>query len=314
MTARGVAIEPGSPEWLKLITPSKVAAICGVSRWESPFRLWNRMKGNVPPEPPKDAFDIGHDMEPYAANRWRRRNPGWQLSAGEVQFTVPDEHFGFPAAVTLDRRAVRGSSRRVVEVKIARTMTDIEQWGDDLSGDCPDDYALQVTAQRLFCAAAQPHQVKWAEVSHLLAIGPYYDERIYEIPWDASVASWMISQCVDFYRSLESDTPPPLDNREQTYECLRQLHPDIDGTSVNIEPALAVQYLNAYQGEKDAKTTHVGAKSLILDAMKKAQYAKVGDVIVAERRNNGKGGVALYKGTKANAENIRQEGTTDDNN
>jgi hypothetical protein len=63
-------IEPGSPEWLRAITPSKVAAILGVSRWESPYSLWHRMKGTVPPEGPKDIFQIGHDYEPAAATRW----------------------------------------------------------------------------------------------------------------------------------------------------------------------------------------------------------------------------------------------------
>lgn len=302
---RHVAIEPGSPEWLRLITPSKIAAICGVSRWESQFRLWHRMKSLVPPEAPKEAFDIGHDMEPYAANRWLRRNPGWRLSAGEVQFTIPADHFGFDAAVTLDRRAVRGSSRRVVEAKIARTITDMEQWGDDLTGDCPEDYALQVTAQRTFAAAAQPRNVRWEPVSHLIAIGPYYTERIYDIDSDASVVSWMIGECVRFHESLSGDTPPPLDDSVQTYECLRQLHPDIDaGQAASIEPALAIEYLSTYTGQKDAEKAAQGAKNRLLAAMGRAQYAKVGDVTVADRRNNGKGGVSLYKAPRANPDDV----------
>jgi hypothetical protein len=65
-------IEPGSPGHNEAISPSKVAAILGLSRWESPYRLCHRMKGIVPPEPPKDAFDLGPDIEPFAANRWRR--------------------------------------------------------------------------------------------------------------------------------------------------------------------------------------------------------------------------------------------------
>lgn len=306
---RGVAIEPGSEAWLRLITPSKVAAICGVSRWESPFRLWHRMKGNVPPEPPKDAFDVGHDMEPYAANRWRRKNPGWLLSPGEVQFSIPTSHFGFPAAVTLDRRAVRGSLRRVVEAKIARTITDLEQWGDDLTGDCPEDYALQVTAQRVFVAAAQGEQpVTWEPLSHLIAIGPYYTDRLYEIECDPSVVAWMIGECARFHKSLEADVAPDLDNSVQTYECLKQLHPDIDaGAHVSLEPSLAIDYLEADEAEKQSKAALQGAKNRLLAAMGRAQYAKVGDVVVADRRGNGKGGVSLYKGRAASPDNIRQQ-------
>jgi hypothetical protein len=85
------------------------------------------------------------------------------------------------------------------------------------------------------------------------------------------------------------------------------MHPDIDGTSVNLDAGLAVDYLNAYQQEKDSKTAHQGAKNRLLDAMKNAQYAKVGDTVVAERRDNGKGGVSLYKGRAATADDIRQQ-------
>lgn len=299
-------LEPGSDEWAKIITPSKVAAILGVSRWESPYRLWHRMKGYVDPEPPKDAFDIGHDMEAYAAARWVRKNPGWHVSPGEVQFHVPPGHFDFPAVGTIDRRTSRGSWRRVLEVKIARNLTDMETFGDDLTGDCPEDYAAQVTAQRLFVAATQP-SATWFKQSHLLAIGPYFNERLYEIEYDLDVVSWIIDECNTFWQSLEADTPPDLDDSVATYECLKALHPDIDaGDHVNLEPALAVAYLEAKAAEKSAKAAAQGATNAIAAAMKNAQYARVGDVTVADRRNNGKGGVSLYAGRSATPDKIRQ--------
>jgi putative phage-type endonuclease len=252
-------ILPGSAEHARLITPSKVAAILGVSRWESKYRLWHRMKSLVDPEPPRDAFDIGHDMESYAAARWMRKNPGWRLSPGEVQFHVPADHFPFPAAATVDRRASRGSWRKIVEVKIARNQTDLEAWGDDLTGECPEDYAAQVTAQMLFAAAAQPG-MGWASNADLLAVGPYFNERIYPIEFDPSVASWIIDECADFYASLSADVPPELDDSVATYECLKAQHPDIAaGEFANIEPGLAVDYLEAKAAEKAAKAAAQGA-------------------------------------------------------
>lgn len=314
MTAPTVA--PGSAAWLAMITPSKVAAIVGESRYESPFRLWCRMKGWVPPEPPKEAFDIGHDAEPFAANIWRRQpgNEGWLLSRGEVEFTVPAEHFGFPASVHLDRRAVYGAFRRVVEFKVARTLSDIDVWGDDLTGDCPLDYAIQVIVQRLFAAAAQPRLGWMKHDPHLLAIGPYLNHRLYilEQARDPSVSAWLIDECQKFYASLQSDTPPPLDDTPQTYECLRELHPDIDGTVVELDRAAALDYLEAVHAEKAAKTAKTGAASRLLDTMRLAKYAVVkrpeaagGDIRVAERRDNGKGGVSLYSGKASAIDDVR---------
>lgn len=297
-------VEPGDPAWARIITPSKVPAILGISRWESKYRLWFRMKGITPPEPPSDAFDIGHDMEAYAAARWRRANPGWTTSAGEVQFHVPMGHYPFPAMATIDRRTVRGAWRRVLEVKIARNMTDLETWGDDLSGECPEDYAAQVTAQRMFIAAAQPG-ARWLTTSHLMVIGPYFNERIYQIEYDLDVAAWIIDECTRFWESLQSDIPPDLDDTVATYSCVRELHPDIDGTAANIAPNLAIDYLEAGAAEKAATAAARAAKTRLLDAMKRAKYARVGEVTVADRRNNGKGGVALYPGRGVTADSIR---------
>lgn len=303
-------LEPGSPEWSRTITPSKVAAILGLSRWESPYRLWHRMKGIVPPDPPKDAYDIGHDMEPYAANRWMRRNPGWSVSPGEVQFHVPDGHFPFPAIGTIDRRTSRGSWRQILEVKIARDLSDMERFGDDLTGDCPEDYAVQVIAQRLFVAATQP-SVKWLPTSHLLVVGPYFNERIYDVDFDADVVAWVIDECSAFYSSLGGDVPPDLDDSTATYECLRAKHPDIEsGAEAHINAALAVEYLQAKADEKAAKAAAQGATNRLAAAMRTAQYAKVGGITVADRRNNGKGGVSLYAGRGVTPDQIRHmEGT-----
>lgn len=298
-------LEPGSEEWSRIITPSKVAAILGLSRWESPYRLWWRMKGVVPPDEPKDAYTIGHDMEPYAANRWLRRNPGWSVSPGEVQFHVPDGHFPFPAVGTIDRRSSRGSWRINLEFKVARDIGDMERFGDDLTGDCPEDYAAQVIAQRMFAAATQP-TVKWLPTSQLLVVGPYFNERVYEIEYDPDVVTMIIEECAAFYASLSGDVPPDLDDHPATYECLRVLHPEIDrGLEVDIDPALAVEFLAAKQAEKDSKARVQAAVNAIAAQMKSAQYAKVGGLTVADRRSNGRGGVSLYAGRGVTPEKVR---------
>lgn len=279
-------IEPGSDEHRAAISPSKVAAILGVSRWDSPFQLWHRIKGNVADEPPSDLFDIGHDLEPYGANRWRRKNPGWRVSSGEIQYVFDPQRWGFPVVVTLDRRASRGRARRVVEFKSARTMADVEQWGDDLSGDCPEDYSAQVLAQMIFTG--------WTSLpGHLLAIGPYYNDRIYEIPFDPVVADWIVAECKQFYESLAGDTPPPLDDTLATYQCVRELHPDIDGSTVQVDPDLGMAVHNANADHKASETRLRGLKTELLDAMGNAQTAQIGWRKVATRSPHARGGVAL---------------------
>lgn len=226
-------IEPGSPEWQRLITPSKVAAILGVSRYESPYSLWHRMKGRIPPEPDKDEFRRGHAFEPAMAYLWKTdpRNTGWQLSPGEVQMAT--DQYGFPAVVTLDRRARRGKGRRVVEFKTAR---DLSEWGDFFTDEAPADYVAQVQAQMLFTG-----WTRWD--AHLMVLGPFFDHHLYVIPYDENIGRYIVAECALFWQSLVNDEPPPLDNSVATYEAVRELHPDIDpDLTVQVPPDLVHHY------------------------------------------------------------------------
>lgn len=285
---------PGSDEWLRLITPSKVAAIVGVSRWESPYGLWMRMKGRVPAEPPQDKFAVGHAWEPSARELWKLdgRNHGWRISSKGVQYVV--EGLPFPAAVTLDRRAsTRGRGpkyRRVVEFKITGSY---EDWGDDYSDNAPADYLVQVLMQMAFTG--------WTHNDgHLMVLGPTVHKRhIYPVLWRPDLVGQILRTCSLFYRSLDSDTPPPLDDHKATYECVRALHPGIErGKVEDVPPDVVTQLRNVKGLLKDSEERERGLKTRLLDAMGDAQYARVGSTIVADRRNGTKGVVALVVNKK----------------
>ena len=281
-------IAPGSPEHMRLITPSKVSAILGVSRFSSAYRTWHQMAGLIEPEPPKEIFALGHDFEPAMASIWKRQNPGWRLSADEVQIVVPAERFGFPAAVTLDRRASRGRARQVVEFKTAR---DLSAWGDYFTDQAPADYVAQVTAQMLFSGYTD-------YPAHLMVLGPFFEAHTYVIEFDAEVADAIVARCRDFYESLQSDTPPELDDTVSTYDTVKELHPEIDGSTATVDLELAASVLAASDAAKSADTELRYRKTLLLDAMGFAASAVCGDIKVADRRPHGKGGVALALATK----------------
>lgn len=291
-------IAPGTPEHSRLITPSKVAAILGVSRFESPFRLWHRMCGNIDPAPPSEIFALGHDFEPAMASIWKRRNPGWQLSPGEVQYVVPEDRFGYPAAVTLDRRARRGRARRVVEFKTAR---DLSAWGDFFTDQAPADYVAQVIAQMAYTGFTD-------HPAELMVLGPFFEAHSYVIPFDEQIAEAIHDNCRAFYASLADDTPPPLDNSVATYEAIRELHPEIDGSTVHIDTNLARQVLLANDEAKQADNALRGYKAQLLDLMGNAATAYCGDVKIADRRPGSRGSVALALAAK-NIDQLTQEVT-----
>ncbi|MCM6774941.1 YqaJ viral recombinase family protein [Nocardia sp. CDC159] len=287
-------VEPGSAEWLSLITPSKVAAIIGVSRWESPYRLWHRMKGLVPPEPPADRFDVGHAMEMALAELWRIKNPGWQLSRPQLQ--IRRDLAEFSTLATLDRRARRGSRRRVVEFKIARKL---EDWGSFGTDQAPADYVAQLQWQM--------HVTGYTDdPAHLMVMGPYFAHHTYEIGYDPELATAIEQRCAAFHQSLRANQPPPLDDSVPTYECVRELHPDLDPeVNVELDPQLAADYLAADRAHKAAETTLRGAKIRVLAAMGTAAVATSAGLAVATRRRSGKS-VALYADTKTPIDQLRE--------
>lgn len=293
-------IEPGSDLHSMTISPSKVAAILAVSRWESQYRLWHRMKGITPPEPDKDDFRVGHAFESTLAYLWKHDpridNSKWQLSPGEVQFVGDASRFGFPYVVTLDRRARSGRARRIVEFKTCRGFDD---WGDEFTDEAPPDYVCQVTAQMLLTGYTK-------EPAHLVVLNKFgCVHHIYVIEYNEVIAESILQECRDFWLSLALDEVPPLDDSVATYECVREQHPEIEkGTEVEIPLDLAVEYHEAVVGLEEAKTRERFAKTKVLDLMKRANFARAGEERVARRQPGTKGSVALYRikpGSKAAA-------------
>lgn len=274
-------IEPGSPQHSEYISPSKVASICGVSRWESAYSLWTRMKGWADPKPPLDIFAMGRAMEAAMAFYWLEKHPGWRISPAEVQYTT--NKFGFPALATLDRRASRGQTRRVVEFKIAR---DLEAWGDpDLAGDAPADYVLQCIAQQLLSGLRGP--------ADLVVLGPFYKARFYTVEFDEKVATWMLNECQQFYESLSQDQPPPLDDTVSTYQTIKELHPNIDGTDTEVPMDLITQIRDLREEIGPLEAKQRGLKTQLLDLMGSAKKGVVHGEVVARRQPHPRGGITL---------------------
>lgn len=274
-------IPPGSDQHGRLITASKVASILGVSRWESAFSLWHRMRGDIDSEPTKDIYQVGLAFEMALAELWKLEHSGWRLSRGEVQFVT--DKFGFPAMATVDRRAVRGKRRRIVEFKIAR---DLGEWGDpDLSGDLPMDYVTQVIFQMMVSGITTPADV--------VLMAPWFTHITYRVDYDEPIADWIAKECAEFWESLQTGDEPDLDNSVSTYAAVRKLHPDIDGTEIEVPAELIIQIKELGSEIGPLEDKRRGLKTQLLALMGNAQKALVNGESVARRQNGARGSVAL---------------------
>lgn len=192
---------PGTPEWTRHITASKVAAILGVDPYKTTGQLWMEMSGLTAPEAPddttRDMWAWGHAAEPSLAQWWREKNPGWQLNkGGEIAYTNPG--LPFPNLATLDRRARRGRSYHRLELK---TSTSRGKWGDP--GDpLPGDVATQTVFQ------AGISGITAGSVVALIGYDQPMIPRIYDAPAAPDVFAGLVDVCADFYRSLGEHEPP----------------------------------------------------------------------------------------------------------
>ncbi|QNJ57955.1 exonuclease [Gordonia phage Hitter] len=290
---------PGSDEWRKVVSPSKIPALLGVSRFRSQYTVWHEMAGLVAPEPiaeaRQDDFDYGHACELAAREYWLYKNPGWRLSRGEVAYT--NDVLSFPNLATLDLRASRGRTRKVVEVKTAR---DKEEWGDDGSGEVPADYAAQVIAQQ--------HITGWtSEPADIVVWFQFGKPKIYHVDYEPRLAAAMFARIGAMWPSIVAQTPPPdLDDSVSTYETVKAMHPDIDGSTAVLDPVLARDFLTADADLKTITKRHRGLKTRVLDAMRNAQHAVAGrpEQKIARRQPGQRGSVSLYPITKTDPDSI----------
>lgn len=298
---------PGTRRWRSLVTASKVAAIAGVSTYDSPMSMWLKMRGDIPWQAGTAVTQRGHDLEAAVLGWWRREHG---LKARDVRRQVFVQHPDLPwAAATLDGlagmlgEAVEGASvpaqwfdRRLVIVE-AKTSRKPEEWGAPLTDAIPVDYLTQAFWGMAMCPGVDEVRVP------VLLSGLEFAE--YVVRRDEQMQDELVDLAGKFYRSLDGDRPP-LDDHVATRDALRALHPDIDRgeTAFLLDDALGYEYLGADANLAIAERWHRGASIRVLDAMGRANYAANTSGVRVARRQPGRGGtVALHavhpKGSKA---------------
>lgn len=279
---------PGSPDWLKLVTASKASAVLGLSPWESPRSLWHRMRGELPRDEGNTSTRRGQYLESGILAWWEDQHPE------VIHHTVIEQYYAtrpdMPwAAATLDAVAddLHGNTI-VVEVKTAARG---DEWGQPGTDEIPAYYAAQV----LFQLGMVP-EAAFANVAVLL--GPGLEFREYVIQRDQELIDDILKRCHEFHLSLDSDEPPDLDDSVATYDAIRSLHPDIEpDLTVELTPEQADEYLDAGDAAKAAVKRERLAKTVVLDALGRAQYGACNGLRVA-RRQPSKYGVSLNTATK----------------
>jgi putative phage-type endonuclease len=264
--------EPGSDEWHAArangIGGSEIAAVLGISPYESPFSLWHRKRGGIGPVEESDVMYWGKLHEPTICSEFARQHPellilpsGTYAADGRPWHIVNPDRLGFTADGHLE----------VIEAKTAR---DDNGWGEEGTDDIPAHYKAQV---RWYCSALAARRARIA----VLIAGSEYREYIVE-PNDADT-ELMLTRGGAFMESLAAGTPPPIDGHTATFSAVKALPDGMDDVDVPINSDLADRYFKSLADFKAAEWEKREASGLVLDQIGTGRRAVVGADRIATR-------------------------------
>lgn len=277
--------DPGSPEWHAArsngIGGSEISAVLGLSPFESRFSLWHRKAGAIGPVELDDVMEWGHRLEGAVLGKWADNHDD-DLDVHPGTFARDGWMIANPDALVIDyERSDRPGepllTRRTIEVVEAKT----SPFGDGYTDD-----------------AVPPHvrcQVLWylgvlgLPVGHVAVLIGGHDYREYRIEFDAAEFELLAQAGAEFMASLEAGHRPDIDEHSATYEAIRELHPDIDGSEHELSNAVARRFLISRTQKATADRLWTEARSMVADEMGDAAKATWDGQTIARRQARGDG-------------------------
>jgi predicted phage-related endonuclease len=146
--------------------------------------------------------------------------------------------------------------------------------------ELPEHYRLQVAWYQFVTGLHNP------AVLCAVAGGEY---REFVIEYDQSLAKDMKEAAEGFLELLSTDTEPTIEGSNSTYETVRELHPEIEDTEVDIDSEEFSKLQSALQQESFWKQQVLLRKSIIQNSMQGAKWGYVDGVNVVALQSRGLG-------------------------
>lgn len=269
-------------DWLRArqqgITASEIAVVMGLSPWDSPYALFHRKLGILPPIEDTPAMERGRVLEPYIADKFAQANPEFTLLGdGRQLYRESDELFSWMMAtpdrlITDCRSEISGDECTCTAGPVAllecKTASDMSEWGEEFTDEIPVHYRCQVIWQM----AVMGVRIAYVAVLDI----PRWRVREYHLDMDEAARldlAMMIDAAREFLGRIERQDPPDVDWRPATAYALKQLHPSIEARNVVVPASLAKRYRAACKAVKSAEQRKGLAENLLRARMGTAQAA-----------------------------------------
>lgn len=313
MTAR-LILPPGADQtdrekWLaerrKGVTASEIAAILGISPFQSPFNLYWQKRGDIGEDFDNERLSLGRHLEPWIAERFAVAHPQFamQAPAGLWGSVERPWQLATPDGLLFDGTCSCGASGDVVcsclvdvepeGVWEGKTSATYEDWGEDGSDEIP----AYIRAQALWQLDVMG--VETAYVSCLFLATQSI--RTYVIEYDPVDVELMRSAALAFLLRLKAEDPPPIDSHDATTAALKALFPKVEEkTEATVPDDVAEDYRWARQQLAAAKDQAAHAENALRAEMGAAKVALDPDgERVASR--------SIYERTGVDTERLRSQ-------
>ena len=285
MTAR-LILPGGAPhhEWLEArrhgITASEIAAVLGLSPWESPYSLYYRKLGELPGQDDTLAMALGRHLESFVAGEFADYRTDLVVRGdGRTLYAHPDR----PWQLATPDRAIYSRDlhpRSASPYSSARPPASHDGWGDDGSADIPIHYRCQLLWQM---------DVLGVDTGYVACLFlPTRQIRTYQIDLDGQ-ARRRPRRHAERGRTVHvppaDNDPPPVDWAPATTAALKALHPAVKDEAAIIGRKLGRQYATACRNLDLWKQRHKHAQNLLLERIRGGNRAVLPDgTLVATRQ------------------------------
>lgn len=271
----------GSPQWHAAraagLGGSEISAVLGLSPWESRFTLWWRKQDKLPPIRENLYMLMGSLFEPVIYTHWREN----LLPAGHTMTTgITYRHAEHPWMIANPDGLIWDSEGNLVDGLEIKCAARDDKWGEPGTDQIPIYYRCQVS---WYCAVMGLRGM-WVRV--VFGVG---DWRTYRVEPTAEEIDLLINSGQQFMDDLANDVEPDIDEHSATYAVLRELHPEIDGTTLQISADLADRWWDALEEAEAAEAHLIGVRSELAQVMGEAWRAMCGEQKVAYRQRPPKG-------------------------
>lgn len=286
---------PGTPDWCRTASASKIAGMLGHSAYQSPYSVWHTMAGHVGPEPDNATFRRGHYLEPSIASWFADEFPGYLVEPGGC-WAHPD-HMDRVASpdrmLTTHPDNLATLEPALLELK---SSGEFDHWGKTGTDEIPDGYKVQVLYQMW---------VTGCRVGYVAAILPYLEFRWYRIDWDQAAIDYIVASVDAFLDTLPgrpNEHEPDLDESEATVAAVQRRYMNVEkGEEVEVTETIAAEYLAACDAVKAADGAKRKASAALLAAMGDKGTATCDGVKIANRQRRGEGVPYLVKARNTNS-------------